>query len=388
MGVYSNLAIQKINEQEMLENFQFSDLLEFAINIQKSDQAMFDAMLEMDFHEAYEEKGIISLTEGEKIDAVKAAAKGIWNKIIEALTKFLTMVKTFLAKISNVFSDLSGKNKALIKAIKELKGREDELLKAAEGKDTKVTIVVNNKEFIKKMHSAINKVNDAARNASLKGEVDNTKSDVESATKDLYDGFEKHFEKVSLKDSISKVDLGELYTSVDKPEIDSYLETCIKELISYISSQIDLYKKKKKEDEVSPEDRAKYSKTISVLNISMSGASKIFSVIKSYYARKAAAERALYTKYGVLLGIKLGVGDNAKLARDFNVNAGKAIGSATAKAAKDAAGKVAKTAKDASDAIKSKFAKKETTTEAAEELNYQFMTIDVVNETYIDQLFA
>ena len=114
MGVYSELAAQKINEQNALENFQFSDLLEFAINIEKSDQAMFDAMLEMDFHEAYVEKGLISLNEGEKIDAAKAAVGKVWEKIKELLHKFVSMVGTFIAKLKNVYANLTNKNEKLV----------------------------------------------------------------------------------------------------------------------------------------------------------------------------------------------------------------------------------------------------------------------------------
>jgi predicted transcriptional regulator len=382
MGVYSNLAVQKINEQEMLENFRFSDLLEFAIDIQKSDQAMFDAMLEMDFHEAYESKGIITLTEGEKIDALKAAAKGIWGKIVETLSKFLSIVKTFFAKVSNVFAELSGKNKMLVEKIGPLDQKK--LLTAVGDNESQVTIIDQPDAFKRNLLSRIDKVRNAM-NKAVAGDTDSIKSDIESDIKNLHSAIEENFVKVSIKDSISKVNLKNLYNSVKSPEIDKDLKNTVDKLIEDIETNISKFKKDKDGEEVSQEDRAKYSNIISGLNICMSGATKIFSVIKSYFARKVAAERALYTKYGTLLGTKLTVGNKVDLA----ANAGKAVGDKAKEAGKDAAGKVADAAKGAKDAVASKFGGGlKLKAEAAEELEYQFMAIDVVNETYIEELFA
>ena len=381
MGVYSNLAIQKINEQEMLENFQFSDLLEFAINIQKSDQAMFDAMLEMDFHEAYEEKGIISLTEGEKIDAIKAAAKGIWNKIIETLNRFLGIVKTFLAKIDEVFSQLSGKNAKLIETIGPLNYKE--LLKAVGDNDTQVTIIDEPKAFDRNMTTRTSKIRHAMERA-VAGDTDSIKSDIESDIKNLHSAIEENFKKVSIKDSITENNVKDLYNAVKNPGINKEVKNTIEHLIEDINKHISDFTKKKNGEvgkdgekvEVSPEDRAKYSKIIRGLNTCMSGAAKIFSIIKSYYARKASADRALYAKYGALLGKGLTVGNKV----DLTINAGKAVGDKAKEAGKKAADKVT-----------SKFkrnAEEEAKQEAAENLEYQFMSIDVVNEIYIDKLFA
>jgi len=376
MGVYSNLAVQKINEQEMLENFQFSDLLEFAIDIQKSDQAMFDAMLEMDFHEAYESKGIITLTEADKVGALKAAAKGFWGKIVEALSKFLSIVKTFFAKVSNVFAELSGKNKMLIEKIGPLDQKK--LLAAVGDNESQVTIIDQPDAFKRNILSRIDKVRNEM-NKAVAGDTDSIKSDIESDIKNLHSAIEENFKKVSIKESVSKVNLNNLYNSVKNPEIDKDLKNTIDKLIEDIKKHISEFDKKKDGEEVSQEDRAKYSNIISGLNTCMSGAVKIFSVIKSYFARKAAAERALYTKYGTLLGTKLTVGNKVDLA----ANAGKAVGDKAKEAGKNAAGKVADAAKGAKEAVKSKLTK-----EAAEELEYQFMAIDVVNETYIEELFA
>ena len=44
-------------------------------------------MVYWDFHEAYESKGIITLTEADKLEGAKAAVKGIVGKIVEILDK-------------------------------------------------------------------------------------------------------------------------------------------------------------------------------------------------------------------------------------------------------------------------------------------------------------
>jgi hypothetical protein len=73
MGVYSEMAAEQLNEQNMLDNFKFTDLLEFSVDLERADQAMFDAMLEMDFHEAFCESGLIYLSEEEKASGIENA---------------------------------------------------------------------------------------------------------------------------------------------------------------------------------------------------------------------------------------------------------------------------------------------------------------------------
>lgn len=379
MGVYSSLAVQKVNEQNMLENFQFSDLLEFAIDIQKSDQAMFDAMLELDFHEAYESKGIITLTEADKLDAAKVAVKNIWGKIKEALTKFLGMIKTYAAKISNAFAELSGKNKQLTAAIKNL--NKVSLSKKLEEHDVEVTMlkvdvdVVNNKiEDLTKIYEKAVDGNDVA--GDIKALKDKLSTD-------------QYFVKSSLKDYVDKNDLTALKNNVDNPkkELDGALSN-VNALQSMVEKDIADFEKKASAEGGSDEDRAAASKIASNLNLVMDGAAKILSFVKNFYARKAACDRGIYTKLGALEGIKLG----AKDAAEQGANVAKAAGGA----AKDAAGKAAHAAKHELDnakavaktgvaVAKSKLSK---SNEAAEEFDYQCMAIDVMNETYIEQLFA
>ena len=383
MGVYSNLAVQKINEQEMLENFQFSDLLEFAIDIQKSDQAMFDAMLEMDFHEAYESKGIITLTEADKENAVKVAVKNIWGKIVEVLNKFLDVVKTFVAKISNKFAELSGKNKQLVERIKT--PIKSTIIEKIKGKNIQVTALNVDVDVIKNKINAFLKVYEKADSGS----------DVSGEVKTLLSGLntvDQHFTKIDLVKYLDEIEIADLRDRVADPskELNDALSE-VKDLEKMLSDDIKKYNEDANKEDSSDDARAKASRTASNINIVLDGCTKLLSFVTSFYARKAACERAIYTKIGVIDGAKLTAGDKAEQVK----NVGKAAADAAKDKVKDAAHTVkhgvdnAKAiVKNSKDLDRAKDQKTATGESALEDLEYQFMAIDVVNETYIEELFA
>jgi hypothetical protein len=390
MGVYSNLAVQKINEQEMLENFQFSDLLEFAIDIQKSDQAMFDAMLEMDFHEAYESKGIITLTEADKENAVKVAVKNIWGKIVEVLKRFLGMIKTFIAKISNKFAELSGKNKQLVERIKV--PIKSVIIEKIKGKDIQVTALNVAVDVVKNKIDAFLKVYEKADGGSdIAGEVKTLLSGL--------DATDQYFTKIDLEKYLDqdKFEMADLRDRVADPkkELNDALSE-VETLQQMVSDDITEYEKKAKNEKSSDDDRAEANRIARNLNVVLDGCTKLLSFITSFYARKAACERAIYTKIGAIDGAKLTAGDKVEQVK----NVSKAAADAAKNKAKDVAHDVkhgidnakaiAKNAKDlAKDQKAQKQADKTATGESAlEDLEYQFMSIDVVNEAYIEELFA
>ena len=384
MGVYSNLAVQKINEQEMLENFQFSDLLEFAIDIQKSDQAMFDAMLEMDFHEAYESKGIITLTEADKENAVKVAVKNIWGKIVEVLNKFLDVVKTFVAKISNKFAELSGKNKQLVERIKT--PIKSTIIEKIKGKNIQVTALNVDVDVIKNKINAFLKVYEKADSGSdVSGEVKTLLSGL--------NGVDQYFTKMDLVKYLDKIEISELRDKVDDPkkDLNKVIKDDIEPLQAMLSDDIKKYNEDANKEDSSDDARAKASRTASNINIVLDGCTKLLSFVTSFYARKAACERAIYTKIGVIDGAKLTAGDKAEQVK----NVGKAAADAAKDKVKDAAHAVkhgvdnAKAiVKNSKDLDRAKDQKTATGESALEDLEYQFMAIDVVNETYIEELFA
>ena len=367
MGVYSELAAQKINEQNALENFQFSDLLEFAINIEKSDQAMFDAMLEMDFHEAYVEKGLISLNEGEKIDAAKAAVGKVWEKIVTLLRKFDGLIKTLVAKFTNKMAELSGKNKQLVDKIKDLD--KAELSKKLEGTDFEVTALNVDVPVDLNKIDALEKIYENVKNGS--------ESNPDEAVKEILSKLDtyQYFTKVDLAKWVDSNDLTALKNSVSDPqkEVNDVIGK-INNLKKKVEADIGEFEKKASAEGASDENRADAMKKIAGFNAVMKGFSKLISFVINYYARKVACDRAIYSKLGAVMGVKLDAKDKVEQAKN--------VANDAKEGAKDVAGKV----KDTVDKVvggKGKLA-----TEAVEELEYKFMAIDVMNETYIEELFA
>lgn len=352
MGVYSELAAQKIEEQNALENFQFSDLLEFAINIEKSDQAMFDAMLEMDFHEAYVEKGLISLNEGEKIDAAKAAVGKVWEKIKELIHKFLSMVGTFIAKLKNIYADLTNRNERLIKRFGDL--NKDNILKTVGDKKIEVKIVKDKEKVKSIIMGQIPKFRTNLNNCLNGGvEIDAAKKFVEDELAvSAYSDIEGDFDTVSVVDFVNTPAFDKLKDSVKSPKKD--IDQVIK-VIEGFKDEIEKAEDKvlKDTDTDSDEDRLKCNKIIGCLNEYMKGASKLLSFTVSFYARVAATERSLYAKLGSL--------DKKKEAPKED------------KAAAEAP----------TEEAKAEEVKKESA-----EIDFTFMAIDVMNESYIEQLFA
>jgi hypothetical protein len=180
---------------------------------------------------------------------------------------------------------------------------------------------------------------------------------------------------------LDKIEISELRDKVDDPkkDLNKVIKDDIEPLQAMLSDDIKKYNEDANKEDSSDDARAKASRTASNINKVLDGCTKLLSFVTSFYARKAACERAIYTKIGAIDGVKLTAGDKAEQVK----NVSKAAADAAKDKAKDAAGKVVNAAKGAKEAVKSKL-----TNEAAEDLEYQFMSIDVVNEAYIEELFA
>lgn len=118
MGVYSEAAAMQMREAQAVDSFRFTDLLEFAVNTERNNQNMFNALLELDFQDAVTVQNGGYLTEAEEEKAENKAIaklKAIGSQIIRALEKFLEMLGTFWKKLVAKVQDFTGANKALVK---------------------------------------------------------------------------------------------------------------------------------------------------------------------------------------------------------------------------------------------------------------------------------
>ena len=350
MGVYSNLASQRVNEASMLETFKYTDLLEYAINIEKSNQAMFDAMLEMDFHEAYAAKGLIVVNETEEGGGVKAAVKKIIAKIIEALKKFVSVIKTFWAKLRNHLSDLTGYNKKLIDKIEKKGGLSKDKVLAGIG-DKKISItVVNSKKYYDSVAEYFKDVEPIIDQEHFK--VDEVKSTIDGVVESI-GKLDDLFTKKDLKEAINdgSVVVEKLKDLVAEPYGDQIksLEQKFDVIIKKCNAKAENLDKKLKGADVSDDDRALYNDDIKAINALISGSYKFMNICKSFVARSCASYRSLYAKCGSLIGS----GEKAAEGEKANVENPPAV------------------------------IKQEST-----ELDYQLNTIDIVNEIFIEDLFS
>ena len=116
MGVYTNMAanyVNKIGDNPVLESLQFS------LDMQKADHAMFEALIELDFDEVYQEAGLSVYTEAEAKSGRKFSLKAIKDKVVAYINKFINMVKQFAAKIIAKIQDIFNKDKKLVKKYSE-----------------------------------------------------------------------------------------------------------------------------------------------------------------------------------------------------------------------------------------------------------------------------
>ena len=112
MGVYTNMAanyVNKIGDNPVLESLQFS------LDMQKADHAMFEALIELDFDEVYQEAGLSVYTEAEAKSGRKFSLKAIKDKVVAYINKFINMIKQFAAKIIAKIQDIFNKDKKLVK---------------------------------------------------------------------------------------------------------------------------------------------------------------------------------------------------------------------------------------------------------------------------------
>lgn len=304
MGVYSELAAQRVNEATMLENFQFSDLLEYAINIDRGNQAMFDAMLEMDFHEAYAEKGLISINEGEEKTGIKAAVDKIIAKIKELWEKFISLATTFMAKFRNVLAQFTGRNKALLDQGKKINllDRFAEVREALPD-NTEVKIFSAGKN---EKTGADNGISDifAPDTEALKRLVDTENVNVERGQNriDSIFGLDKsiddYFESVDLKGKLAQRNFLQnihdhlIYAST----FGKGVENNIGGLITYAKDEIKKLSKENKGKDVSTTTRADNANRLSVCSAIVKAAIKYMNFYKSVVARSLMYDRAVYAK--------------------------------------------------------------------------------------------
>lgn len=322
MGVYSSLALEKYNEASM-PTTNVAGLLEFAVNAEAAEHKMFDAMLELDFREAYMESGLLTEEEdatasdasGDKKDEETSEDKKnilvkIKDKIVELFKKFIATVTTFIQKLKLKFEDFFKLNEKLVEKFGDLDPAK--IKEAAKDKDIKLTLVSDPEEkftgeYLNRASIALAGYVDQIDNLKKSGSNDGyskAAEDAREASKKLIitdDEFKSHIEEVSVDDFLAKADLKKLaeeikggfkkqLLSITKP-VDNIIASCKSMMI-----EINNGKKHATEDT----DRAYWSAYYSINSTHLATFNKILGTTSAFVIKKASADRKAYAKLGAL----------------------------------------------------------------------------------------
>ena len=99
MGVYTEMAVKHAADTAP---FTEADSFQLALDMQRADHAMFEALIELDFGEIYQEMGIMLVTEADEAEGKKFSSNAMKQKVITAINtiigRILKAVEAFSKK--------------------------------------------------------------------------------------------------------------------------------------------------------------------------------------------------------------------------------------------------------------------------------------------------
>lgn len=296
MGIYSNEAAKLLKEQEVAVDPNAAGLLEFAINSQRAEHAMFESMLEMDFMEYYSESGTLVLTEEEKAEGAGNAIKAIGKKIVAAIDKLIQTIVSFLDKIGNLVLEKTKIDKKLIEKF----GKNIDLAKAKENNPEKEITVVNldaAKEISAFIGARAAEYNHVAANGG-KEDFDTKKDQVKENLSKLTS--EETFKAVFGKKKISELSDAEVKAMVDAVDggyqklVDSIIGTEAKNTLKALKKARGEALKKLADPKA--EDRANNSARFQYVSVLNSAVSKAINFGSNVAAHAMASSREGFIK--------------------------------------------------------------------------------------------
>ena len=118
MGVYTtSTAVNESSIEDML--FSEAELasfnpMGFMVDTYRADQALFEALIEVDFAEVYNENGMISLTEAEQEESKEVSKKGVWQTIKEKIEAAIKWVAGMFSKAMQQLEKVFASDKKLV----------------------------------------------------------------------------------------------------------------------------------------------------------------------------------------------------------------------------------------------------------------------------------
>jgi len=202
MGIYSAEAAMAYKDN--VYNPDAAGLLEFALESQRAEHAMFETMLEMDFVEYRMSNNDMIVTEADKGAGFGAAIKGVWNKIVEAIEKAIETVSAFLKRLGEFVLEKTKADKLFVKKY----SKDFDIAKAAANDPKKEITFIKVKDAAKAVQGVINLFNVSYGDAlvlqsgqtgkDLSGESDRIKKDVSNLAKAKFEDSVK-FESAGFK---------------------------------------------------------------------------------------------------------------------------------------------------------------------------------------------
>ena len=122
MGVYTtSTAVNESSIEDML--FSEAELasfnpMGFMVDTYRADQALFEALIEVDFAEIYNENGMISLTEAEQEESKEVSKKGVWQTIKEKIEYAIRWVAGKFSEMMKKISEVLDKDNRITKKFK------------------------------------------------------------------------------------------------------------------------------------------------------------------------------------------------------------------------------------------------------------------------------
>lgn len=295
MGVYTEMAVKHAADTAP---FTEADSFQLALDMQRADHAMFEALIELDFGEIYQEMGIMLVTEADEAEGKKFSINAIKQKVKDIIDKFITGVKKFIKLVAVKFDQLFQRDQALYK---KLAGDFDKnfnntnmtgflapdytKIEKGIGDNTFVTILSNFNDFKKALDGAdsVESINNAKKSYSDK--MTALKDQIKNMSVDGY----------FIKDSVNKP----LKDAVDDPnKVKEYMQkgckNSVRDLEKYgekVISSVDTIKKSvdsadSKKDDVSKAYLTAISNGVSIAHT----VNNTFITFQTSVMRKAYAE--------------------------------------------------------------------------------------------------
>ena len=116
MGVYTEMAVKHAADTAP---FTEADSFQLALDMQRADHAMFEALIELDFGEIYQEMGIMLVTEADEAEGKKFSINAMKQKVTNAIDAIIGLIKKAVEAFTKKWNQLIDKDAPLYNKYKE-----------------------------------------------------------------------------------------------------------------------------------------------------------------------------------------------------------------------------------------------------------------------------